>query len=126
MSPEAKALKITGIASLFVGIALIVTGIVMMIVTHFALEAMLLFVAGGFCLFLGREAAITANVPSTAGEVIFSSGFAVLLTAALSVGGWFAAGQQLNLCVCLIPASVIFTLLITLMLVRVAKAEEQV
>ena len=126
MSPEAKALKIVGIISFIAGIALVITSFVEMVLTHFALESMLLLVAGGFCLFLGREGAVAANVPSTAHEVIFSAGSAVFWSVCLSVGTWFAAGRQFNLCVYLVPVSVVLTLLVTLMLVRVAKAEEQV
>ena len=126
MSPEAKALKICGIVSFLAGIALIATAFFEMVVTHFALESMMLFAAGGFCLFLGREGAVTANVPSTAGATVFSSGMAVVLTLALAVGSWFAAGKQFNLCVYLIPVSVVLTLLVTITLIRVAKAEERV
>ncbi|MBQ1840198.1 MAG: hypothetical protein II128_02545 [Atopobiaceae bacterium] len=126
MSPHAKLLKITGIVSLLAGVALVITAFAMMVVTHFALESMLLLAAGGFCLFLGREAAVAANVPSTASGLILSSGSAVFWCVCLSVGGWFAAGRQFNLCVCLIPISVVLTLVLTLVIVRVAKIEEQV
>lgn len=126
MSPEAKALKIAGIVSLLAGVALVVTALVMMVMTHFALESMLLFVAGGFSLFLGREAAVAANVPSTASGVVFSAGSAVFWCFCLAVGAWFAAGRQFNLCVELIPVAILTTLITTIMLVRVTKVEEQV
>ena len=66
-----------------------------------------------------------SSVALTCG-LILSSGSAVFWCVCLSVGGWFAAGRQFNLCVCLIPISVVLTLVLTLVIVRVAKIEEQV
>lgn len=126
MTKEAKALKIKSIASILVGAGIIITAFVFMVLHSFDLPSMLLLVAGGFACFLGVEAARAANVPSTVGGLMFSSGSALFFLLALAVGMWFAAGKQFCTELGLVACSFAMCLVVTLAIYKVKKLEEQV
>lgn len=72
MRPEAKRLKLTGIATMFVGIIVAVIGIVLT-VRGGGLYGAAVIVCGILGAFIGVRGSLAANVPSTAGKVLVPS-----------------------------------------------------
>ena len=65
MTPEAKGLKLIGIATLFVGLAIAVIGIILCVM-DFDPTDLLPLGAGALDTFIGADSARKANVPYTA------------------------------------------------------------
>ena len=88
MSKDAKRLKITGLLSMFAGLAVLVWAIVCAVQSPDLTDA-LQGVAGLGGAAVGAQGARLANVPSTAGKIVVPALVAFLVGAALCAAGYF-------------------------------------
>lgn len=128
MSAEAKRIKILTLAQLFVGLALIVGGIVMLM-GDATPRPFILGVEGILTLAVGARGALIANVPARIGKL------AVLMLVALMVqcscvafvvfftGPENVSGDPVPCCMALVPA--VFSLVIALLSSSMSKHAER-
>ena len=123
MTPEAKGLKLTGIATLFVGLAIAVIGIILCVM-DFDPTDLLPLGAGALDTFIGADSARKANVPSTAKAVVIPS----IIIGLICVIGAFVAhfvGAPLATILACVSAG-IFAACVSLNAQRIVKALEKI
>ena len=123
MTPEAKGLKLTGIATLFVGLAIAVIGIILCVMVFDPTDLMPLG-AGILDTLIGADSARKANVPSTAKAVVIPS----IIVGLICVIGAFVArfiGAPLATILACVSAG-IFAACVSLNAQRIVKALEKI
>lgn len=87
MSPEARALKIAGIVTMFAGIAVLALSVIGMVAELDVVDA-LEAASGVACTLLGARGARTANVPSSAERFVVPAVVVFLTVAAACVASF--------------------------------------
>ena len=120
MSPEARKLKLVSIAALFAGIAAIVAGIVLAVVSFDVVDVFVI-AAGLGTAWLGATGARAANVPSTAPGIAPQAAMTVVADPALGMGGLLAlSGDVVNALVCVTTG--LFALVVLVATLQLRKA----